>query len=172
MNERKMNQLKEAVEQYDIDVLLLNEVNTKWNTVNISRMERIIKQINRAAVLIENDSGQHHVTNNDYLPGGIMNIIFQKCAPIYQKKKTVKGRLGNWSAIALEYNRKQLEVINLYRIPSSSSNGESCSYTQYVLVDKRVKTITDYRREVLQEIKHHILKNQDITDIIIAGDYN
>jgi len=42
-NERKMNQLKEAVEQYDIDVLLLNEVNTKWNTVNISRMERIIK---------------------------------------------------------------------------------------------------------------------------------
>ena len=84
----------------------------------------------------------------------------------------MKGRLGNWSAIVLEYNGKRLEVINLYRIPSSSLNRESCSYTQYILVDKRVKTIADYRREVLQEIKHHIQKNQDITDIIIAGDCN
>ena len=71
-----MNQLKEAVEKFDIDILLLNEVNTKWNTINISRIERIIKQINRVAVVIENDSGQHHITNGDYLPGGIMNIIF------------------------------------------------------------------------------------------------
>ena len=63
---------------------------------------------------------------------------------IYQKKKIVKERLGNWSAIALEYNGKRLEIINLYRIPSSSSYGESCSYTQYVLVDKRIKTIADY----------------------------
>ena len=171
-SDRKINHLRDAVEKYDIDVLLLNEVNTKWNTVNISRMERIIKQINRSSILIENDSGQHHVTNKDYLPGGVTSILFQKCVSMYQKKKVVKGRLGNWSAIALEHNGKRLEIINLYRIPSSSPNGECCSYTQYVLVDKRIKTIAEYRKEILNEIKHHIQENDDITDILIAGDYN
>ena len=108
-----MNQLKAAVEKHDVDVLLLNEVNAKWNTVNISRMERLIKKMNRAVTLIENNSKQHHVTNKDYLPGGIMNILFQKCAAMSQKKKIVKGRLGNWCAMPLEYDRKRLEIINL-----------------------------------------------------------
>ena len=111
--------------KYDIDGLLLNEVNTKWNAVNISRMERIIKRIDKSAILIENDSGQYHVANRDYLPGGVTNTLFQKCVSVHQRKKIVKGRLGNWSAIALEHNSKRLEIINLCRIPSSSTNGES-----------------------------------------------
>ena len=82
--------------------------------------------MNQATKLIANDSGQHHVTNRNYLPGGIMNAMFQKCAPMVQMKKTTKGRLGDWSAMAFEHNEKRLEVINLCRIPSSSSNGESC----------------------------------------------
>ena len=171
-NERKIHQLKKAIKTYDVDILMLNEVNTKQNTMNISRIERKMKQIHRTVKIVENDSGQYHVTNNNYLPGGLLNIIFNKCAPIIQHKKITKERLGNWSAIALEYNGKCLELINLYQIPSSSSKGESCSYTQYILVDKSIKTVEDYRKEILQEIKHHIQKNEDITDIIIAGDYN
>ena len=32
--------------------------------------------------------------------------------------------------------------------------------------------MAEYRNEILQEIKQHIQRNEDITDIIIAGDYN
>ena len=101
-----------------------------------------------------------------------MNILFQKCTAMHQKKKIVKGRLGNWCATLLEYNGKQLEIINLHRIPSSSSNGECCSHTQHVIVEKKVKTIAECRKEILQEIKNHLRRNEDITDIAIAGDYN
>jgi len=39
----KMNHLKSAIQKYDLDILMLTETNTKWNTVNISRMERKMK---------------------------------------------------------------------------------------------------------------------------------
>ena len=35
-NVRKINHLKDAAMKYDMDGLLLNEVNAKWNTANIS----------------------------------------------------------------------------------------------------------------------------------------
>ena len=53
------------------------------------------------------------MTNEDYLSGGIMNILFQKFAATHQKKKIVKGHLGNWCAMPLEHNEKRLEIINL-----------------------------------------------------------
>ena len=42
-----------------------------------------------------NDSQQHYVTNNNYLLGGLLNIIFNKCTPIIEQNKITKGRLGN-----------------------------------------------------------------------------
>jgi len=56
-NERKIHQLKKAITTYDVDILMLNEVNTKWNTINISQMERKMKQIHRTVKIVENDSG-------------------------------------------------------------------------------------------------------------------
>ena len=46
------------------------------------------------------------MANNNYLLGGLVNVIFNKCAPIIQKNKIRKGRLGNWSTIALKNNEK------------------------------------------------------------------
>ena len=101
-----------------------------------------------------------------------MNILFQKFAATHQKKKIVKGHLGNWCAMPLEHNEKRLEIINLCWIPSSSSTGECCSCTQHVIVDKKVKTIAEHRKETLQGIKNYARRNEDITDVVIAGDYN
>ena len=70
-NERKMHQLREAVENYGIDMLLLNEVNAKWNTVNISRMERILKNINQATKLLQMIQG------NIMLPIEIICLVGQ-----------------------------------------------------------------------------------------------
>ena len=39
------------------------------------------------------------------------------------------------------------------------------------MVDRELKTLTDYRKEVLNEIKNHIANTMDIDDIIIADDH-
>ena len=101
-----------------------------------------------------------------------MTVIYNKCGPILKQKKVKKGRLGNQSAIALEHKGKHLELINMYRLLRSSSNGVYFSLTQYNLEDGKIKSITEYRREILEEIKRYVNMSIDISDIIIAGDYN
>jgi len=54
----KMNHLKKAIEKYQIDIVMMNETNTKWDTVNVSKMERNIKRISRGAQIIAADSKQ------------------------------------------------------------------------------------------------------------------
>jgi len=140
--------------------------------MNISKIEKRMKKIQRGAQIIAVDSKEWVVTDKDYLPGGLLNVIFNRSGPLLQKKMVKKGKLGNWSAILLEYKGKRLEIINLYRLPISSSNGVYCSLTQYNLVNGKLKSTSEYRRELLNEIKQHIHNEKDITDIIIAGDYN
>ena len=45
----KMNQLQKVIKNYDIDIVMLNEANAKWDTVNISKIEKWMKKINREA---------------------------------------------------------------------------------------------------------------------------
>ena len=171
-NPIKMHMLKQAIQQFQLDVILMNEVNTKWTSINVSKIEQEISQIDRSPTIITADSHQWETTPKDYLPGGIMNIILSKCYPILNKSKITKGRLGNWTAFSFQNEQKRLEIITLYRIPSTSSNGVCCSLTQYNRIDGKMNTTTTYRKEIFQEIQDYIRKNPEINDIIIAGDYN
>ena len=78
----KMHQLKQSIQKYNIDVLMLIKVNTKWDITNISRIEREMRQINRGNKIIVADSKEQNVISSDYLPGGIMNVISNTCRPI------------------------------------------------------------------------------------------
>ena len=88
-----------------------------------------MKAIDRESAIFTADSAEWDVTPNDYLPGGICSIFFSKSSPLIESKKVVKGRLGNWMAVSLVSKEKRLEIINIYRIPSSSSYGVKCSLT-------------------------------------------
>ena len=52
----KMSHLMTAIKNYEIDVVMMNETNTKWDTVNISKMERRMKRVSRGAQIITADS--------------------------------------------------------------------------------------------------------------------
>ena len=56
---------------------------------------------------------------NEYLLEGLINIIDQRYVSIIELNKVEIGRLGNWIAILVIYNGKQLKIIKLYRIPIS-----------------------------------------------------
>lgn len=171
-NQSKMNMLKEAIKKYQIDILMMNETNTKWNTINESRLERQMKSIDRENSIFVADSKEWTTTDRDYLPGGIMSVFFSKCSPLINRKKVVKGRLGNWMAVPLEYKEKRIEVINMYRIPSTSSYGVCCSLTQYNRIDGTMNTPNKYRKEIFEEIIKHVKDHPEINDILIGGDYN
>ena len=164
--------IQQAIQHLSIDVVLLQETNTKWTLSNISKFERNMRAIDRESVIFTADSKEWDVTPTDYLPGGICSVFLSKCSPLIDSKRVVKGRLGNWMAISLVNKGKRLEIINIYRLPSSSSYGVKCSLTQYNRIDGNISSPTVYRKELFEEIKKHIRDNQDITDIIIGGDYN
>ena len=171
-NRSKMEMLKEAIRKLQVDIILMNEVNTKWNTLNISRLERHVREVDRESNIVVADSGEWETTPGDYLPGGVMSVILSKCCPLINKKEIKKGRLGNWIAIPLQHKGKRVEIICIYRIPSSSSNGVKCSLTQYNRIDGEMSTSTVYRKELFKDVEMHVRNNTDINNIIIAGDYN
>jgi len=101
-----------------------------------------------------------------------MGIILSKCCPLINNEKITKKRLGNWIAILLQHKGKRVELISIYRILDSSSNGVCCSLIQYNLIDGKMNTPTVYRKEIFNDIVYHVSSNPEINDIIIAGDYN
>ena len=100
-NSSKMHMLQQAIERLQLDIMLMNKVNTKWTSINISKIEQEIYRIDRAPTIITADSNQWETTPKDYLPGGIMNIILSRYHPILNNKQITKGRLGNWTAFPL-----------------------------------------------------------------------
>ena len=88
---------------------MLQEINTKSNMVNVSKIEREMKKMQREAQIITVDTKEQNVTLLDYLLGGLVYIIFSKYRLILQQKKTVKNRFENQSVITLEHNSTQLE---------------------------------------------------------------
>ena len=70
-----------------------------------------------------------------------------------------------------KYNNKSLAIINICRLPWSSSKGLRCCIIQYNLRDSEVKNNNTYQKGILHQIKQYI-KNNNIGDIIIGGDFN
>ena len=96
-------------------------------------------------MIVTADSNEWETTPSDYLPGGACSIFLSKCSPLVDRKKVVKGRLGNWIAVSLEHEGKRLEIINMCRIPRTSSHGVCCSLTQYNRIDGEMNATNVHR---------------------------
>lgn len=118
------------------------------------------------------DSKQWNINDAQYLPGGALSVFLGKSRSLVKENEIVKSKFGNWLAVKLRHKNKTIALINVYRIPSSSPNGNLSSLTQYNLVEGSSKTPSDYRKEILRQIKEHLKAHEDITDIILAGDLN
>ena len=75
-------------------------------------------------------------------------------------------------AVKLKYSMKVIAITNIYRLPITLSNSSKCSLTQYNKIDRKTKTTNKYRKEIFLNIKQYLKDNNDIDDIIIAGDFN
>ena len=171
-NNYRMEMLIESCKKYQIDILLLCETQVKWTAQNIDKMEHRLKQLGREIMIIGADSNQWDINRKEYLPGGLLSVFLGKSRALIKEQEIYKSKRGNWMAVKLNHKRKTIALINIYRIPSSSSNGNVCSLTQYNLLDGEAKSTSDYRKEILKEIKDYIASNEDIDDVLLAGDLN
>ena len=135
-------------------------------------MQQRIHSISRNAIVCGADSKQWDVTPRMFLPGGILSIFTGKGRSLIDENEIYKNELGNWMAVKMKHNGKTIALINLYRIPATSSNGVTCSLTQYNLQEGKSRSTKHYRTDILKQIKTYIMNNNEITDILIAGDFN
>ena len=70
----KIERFIESSNQNQIDIMMVSEVNVKWNPVNLDRMEQQMKRLGREATVYAADSLSWASTLNNYLPGGIISI--------------------------------------------------------------------------------------------------
>ena len=109
-----------SIQKYQIDMMLLNEVNVKWTPVNIDRMEHRLKVLGRETKMITADSTVWLVTKDSYLPGGLLTILRGKFRSLIDEESIKKGKLGNWIGVTIRHNGKAVLIINIYQIPNTS----------------------------------------------------
>ena len=71
-----------------------------------------------------------------------------------------------------QFTMIKLANVSLYRVPLESKIGVYSAVAYYNEAKKETKGAEKYRKQILKEIKDSIAKQQNINDILIAGDYN
>ena len=118
--EEKVNMLKKAIVDYEIDVVLLSGTDRKWNESTMIRMKRMMKSVNKNVELIASDSGEDTKLSGGYLPGGTLSILTGRIAGIINKENVRRDKLGRWSSVRIEGETKRMQIINMYRITDLS----------------------------------------------------
>ena len=70
-NQHRVSLLKEAINEHDTDVVLLNETQLKWTPANEDKFNREMKNLGRENHVIGADTMRWEVTPNQHLPGGL-----------------------------------------------------------------------------------------------------
>ena len=74
-NEEKMEMFLTSIEEHQIDIMILNETNTKWNPANIDKMEQNLKRLGREIKTHTADSKSWKLTASNHLPGGVLTVF-------------------------------------------------------------------------------------------------
>ena len=173
-NHEKINMLKQAMVDYEIDMVLFSGTDRRWNERRIETMKSTMRSVNKSVDIIASDSGEDTRSIGGYLPGGTMSIVTGRLAGMINKDKIKKDKLGRWNSVRFQSGKNTMQIITVYRIPESTQPGILKSRAQYDRVTGEVKTSKQYRDELLKELSDEIslLREERIEGIIIAGDIN
>ena len=78
MKEKRMKIREESIKQMQLDKAFLREVNTKRDSMNVSKFEQKMRQIVRRIFLVTAGSKQLEVTLKNYFLGVSASIFFSK----------------------------------------------------------------------------------------------
>ena len=80
--DKKITQFLEFCARNEIDIVILIETNSKWDTVTKEKMERKLKELGRSTIVYFTNSNVYKMTNSDWLSRGIIEIISRKVSSL------------------------------------------------------------------------------------------
>ena len=80
----------EACQKYQIDIILLNKTNTKWTSVYLDKIEKVLKLLGRETIIIGANSSSQSTLVMEYLPGGLLLIFRGSSVSLIQDKSIKK----------------------------------------------------------------------------------
>jgi len=169
-NDEKMEMMVAAAQKLEIDGIILSSPDRKLSTSMIDRVKRKFKKINKEIDMITLDSRKSPRTEKGYLLGEMANILIGRIVALKVQNFEKKDSLGRWSAFRLESNNKILQIFNVYWIPESTAPGILKSRVQYDQCTGTVKTLRQYRDELItvliEEIR--VAREGNVRDFIIV----
>ena len=118
-NKEKLYHLITECQKREIDMALLNKMNTKWTSVIKSSMKYKLSSLDKNVEVLFADSDEHKMTKNNWLQGGLMNAIWSTLLQYFDRESVYNDKLGRWVAFKLTNKLKTILFIAVYRIPNS-----------------------------------------------------
>ena len=171
---RKIETLRNSINEYKLDILGLAEVNRNWYEIEDSHRWRQRTQHWWEAVHHSEAFNKHDVTSSAFQPGGVSLMSFNKTAHRVIERGEDPSGLGRWCYIVYRCkNGTNLRVISLYRCCKPSSPGPSTVYMQQKQYHDAKKDERDPRNSVLQDLNQQMEQwTMDNGKIVILADMN
>ena len=122
-DKEKIDNLRKKANTNSIDCLLFSLIDRIQNTTNKSKIKRKLQSINQNKEINTADSGRYEEVKNQFMPGGIMSMIFGYWTNWVKVENNFSDLKGRQSAIAMEANEKRILIVVLHRMPDSSNQG-------------------------------------------------
>jgi len=90
----KVNMMKKAMEEKEIDIVLLSSADREWTEYRVEQMKKMFRSIDNKVEVIVSDSGEKSRSDEGYLLGGMLSIYTGKMAGLIQKENSRKDKLG------------------------------------------------------------------------------
>ena len=74
--------------------------------------------------------------------------------------------------IKIKYNNEVLTLISICRIPSSFSDGPYFLLVQYNEIDRKAKPELSIEKEIMQQIRKCVSDNRNISNMVVAREFN
>ena len=93
-NHEKINMLKQAMVEYEIDAVLFSGTDRRWNENRTETIRKTMQLVNKSVEIIASNSREDSKIDGGYLLGGIMSILTGRVAGILNKEQVKRDRLG------------------------------------------------------------------------------
>jgi len=168
----KIEQMKRAVEQNQIDCILMSSPDRKQTSSNENQIARIFRAVYQNVIVNTANSRVKSDSKTNWLPGGELLIIGGKWINHISNADTYKDLLGHWHTVKIQANGRSIMIITMYRLPDRSREELNTVKVQYNKKNKVTKSAKQYRDQMIEDLSNYIECNKSGSNIILTSNMN
>ena len=110
----KIEQMKRAIEENQIDYILISLPDSQQIPSNENQITRIFRAVYQNVIVHSTDSGVRTKSLNSWLPGRVITVIGGKWTSYVLYADTYKDSLGRWNTVKIQANNKVIMIVTSY----------------------------------------------------------